>query len=130
MKKIMILAAFAALVAIGCGGGEDKKEGNGSTTGTPSGDSKKDPEVQKGLELVANDDCLGCHQIKDEFTGPAYTAIADRYRNKPEMADTLIQKIIKGGEGNWGTIPMAAHPHINEEQARLMVKYILSLKGE
>ena len=37
-------------------------------------------------------------------------------------------KIIKGGSGVWGTIPMAAHASLKKDDAKSMAKYILSLK--
>lgn len=121
MKKVLIImAAFAAAIAVGCGSNEQK--GDQQTPGP------KDPEVEKGLQLVANSDCLGCHQIKEESTGPSYMAISDRYRNKGDVTDSLAQKIIQGGTGNWGSIPMTPHPSLSQEDARTMVKYILSLK--
>ena len=78
--------------------------------------------------LVAKSDCLTCHQILDNSTGPAYQAIAERYKDQPGAVDTLAHKIIKGGSGNWGTVPMTAHPTISEEDAKAMAKYVLSLK--
>jgi cytochrome c len=122
MKKVLIIMAAFAAIAVGCGSNEQK---GGQAEQTPAA---KDPEVEKGLQLVANSDCLGCHQIKEESTGPAYMAIADRYRNKGDVTDTLAQKIIQGGTGNWGSIPMTPHPSLSQEDARTMVKYILSLK--
>jgi cytochrome c len=120
MKKVLIIIAAFAAIAAGCGSNEQKGEQQ-----TPGA---KDPEVEKGLQLVANSDCLGCHQIKEESTGPSYMAISDRYRNKGDVTDTLAQKIIQGGTGNWGSIPMTPHPSLSQEDARTMVKYILSLK--
>lgn len=122
MKKVLIIMAAFAAVAVSCGSNEQK---GGGAEQTPAAN---DPMVQKGLELVANSDCLGCHQIKEKSTGPSYMAIADRYRDKGDVIDTLAQKIMHGGSGNWGTIPMQAHPGLSQENARTMVKYILSLK--
>lgn len=123
MKKVLIIIAACAAIAVGCGSNEQK--GGQDEQQTPAA---KDPMVEKGLQLVANSDCLGCHQIKEESTGPSYMAIADRYRDKGDVTDTLAQKIMHGGSGNWGSIPMLPHPGLSQENARTMVKYILSLK--
>jgi cytochrome c len=40
----------------------------------------------------------------------------------------LAGKILKGGSGNWGAIPMTAHATLSQADAELMVKYIMSLK--
>jgi cytochrome c len=40
----------------------------------------------------------------------------------------LASKIIKGGSGVWGAIPMTPHPQISEDDAKQMVKYVLLLK--
>lgn len=122
MKKAIIIAVFTAIAA-SCGSNEQKGAATGEQT-----PAAKDPMIEKGLELVANSDCLGCHQIKETSTGPSYMAIADRYRDKGDVVDTLAQKIMQGGSGNWGSIPMTAHPGLSQENARTMVKYILSLK--
>ena len=40
----------------------------------------------------------------------------------------LTQKIIDGGKGNWGDIPMTPHTGMSKENTQKMIKYILSLK--
>ena len=45
--------------------------------------------------------------------------------NKEKRAS---EKLMKGGSGNWGQVPMAAHPNVSKEDAILMAKYVLSLK--
>jgi len=42
----------------------------------------------------------------------------------------LADKIIKGGQGNWGQIPMTAHTDISQADAEMMARYVLSLDGE
>ena len=46
----------------------------------------------------------------------------------PKNIEVLAEKIMKGGQGNWGEIPMAAHPNISMEDASAMVEYILSMQ--
>jgi len=123
MKKTLIIFSLVALIAR-CGSNKNKTTStNKTTTEAPA-----DPEVEKGLALVGKSDCLTCHKILDNATGPAYQAIAERYKDKPGSVDSLAHKVIKGGSGNWGTIPMTPHPAISEEDAKAMVKYVLSLK--
>jgi cytochrome c len=40
----------------------------------------------------------------------------------------LAGKIIAGGQGVWGEIPMSPHPQVSQADAESMVRYILSLK--
>jgi hypothetical protein len=42
--------------------------------------------------------------------------------------DILADKIINGGSGVWGEVPMSAHAGMDKENAKKMVKYILTLK--
>jgi cytochrome c len=82
----------------------------------------------KGAELIASSDCLSCHKEKDKLVGPAYNAIAAKYPNTEANAEMLAGKIITGGSGNWGDIPMTPHPALSKSDALEMAKYILTLK--
>jgi cytochrome c len=123
------LIIFTLIVIIAsCGNNENKTTDKATNTEQATADVPADPEAEKGLALVAKSDCFTCHQVMDNATGPAYQAIAERYKDKPGSVDSLAQKVIKGGAGNWGTVPMTAHPTVSEEDAKTMVKYVLSLK--
>lgn len=89
----------------------------------------KDPVYQKGLALVGKSDCLTCHKIEEQMTGPSYRAIAEKYAGAPnDVITALAQKIINGGVGNWGNVPMTPHPSVSQDDAETMVRYILELK--
>jgi cytochrome c len=126
MKKTIVLFSFVAFVA-SCG--NNNTADNTADTKTEEATPKaEDPEVEKGLNLVATSDCLTCHQIETKSTGPAYVEVAAKYPNNDAVIDSLSDKIIKGGSGNWGTVPMTPHPSISKDDAKAMVKYVLSLK--
>ncbi len=55
-----------------------------------------------GRTLVGNSDCGGCHLINEASSGPAFLAVAERYRKDPQASDYLAGKIIQGGGGVWG----------------------------
>ncbi|GAC1397243.1 MAG: hypothetical protein NVSMB63_17680 [Sediminibacterium sp.] len=94
-------------------------------------DLSKNPEYQKGIALVAGADCLTCHKIDETSTGPAYRDVANKYSNADDATiNTLADKIIKGGSGNWGAVPMTAHDALSKDDAKAMVKYILMLKNK
>ncbi|WP_106916089.1 c-type cytochrome [Chryseobacterium aurantiacum] len=80
----------------------------------------------EGLQLIQGTDCLTCHKTDSKLIGPSYQEVAEKYTDAD--LDMLAQKIIEGGKGNWGDIPMTAHNGLSKDNAKLMVKYILSLK--
>ena len=128
-KFTIIIAAVAiATSIIACGGAE--KPDSKAITATTEVDISKNPDYIKGLELVVKSDCLTCHKINEKATGPAYKEVAIKYDH---AADTTISsiagKIITGGAGVWGAIPMTPHPQVSQADAEQMVKYILLLKN-
>jgi len=128
MKKFSLIFFVVLLAACGNNSGEKKEPSNTKTEAiTPEG-GNTDPDVEKGMNLIAKSDCLTCHQIDAASTGPSYMSVAGKYPDNDAVVDSLSQKVIKGGMGNWGTVPMIAHPSITPEDAKLMVKYVLSLK--
>ncbi|TAG09834.1 MAG: cytochrome c class I [Sphingobacteriia bacterium] len=128
MKKIFVLFAVTALIAA-CGSENEKKEtpANAATT-APANDLSSNPDYVKGLALVGKSDCLTCHKISDKLIGPSYKDVAAKYEATEENIAMLAGKIIKGGKGVWGEIPMTPHPQISEADAKQMVKYIMLLK--
>ena len=130
MKKYFVLFVFAGLV-FACGSG-DKKEEKATetvTTAAPAlSDLSSNPDYQKGLELIGKSDCLTCHKVKEKLIGPAYAEVAAKYENNEANIKMLAGKIIKGGKGVWGEVPMLPHSQISEADAEQMVKYIFLLK--
>lgn len=89
---------------------------------TPSG------AYEKGQQLISQSDCLACHRENTKSIGPSYIEVARKYEKTDANVNYLITKIIKGGSGVWGDIPMTPHPNMTNEDAREMANYILSLK--
>ncbi|MBE7169584.1 MAG: c-type cytochrome [Williamsia sp.] len=85
-------------------------------------------EPHEGEALITKSDCLVCHKINTRFVGPAYTDVAQKYASDKGALQALTDKVIKGGTGVWGQVPMAPHPQLAREDAQKMVAYILSLK--
>lgn len=132
MKKlIVILSLGCSCAVISCGGNESNapKEERKEEAKEAEAPKPKSADYQKGLELVAKSDCFTCHKIKETATGPAYEAVAAKYAPATdEVVEKLANKVIAGGSGNWGTVPMVPHPQISKDDAKTMVKYILELK--
>lgn len=124
-KALAIIAGLAFIVA--CGNNAENKEKTeepATTTEAPA----SNPEADRGMELIAKNDCLTCHKVAEKAIGPAYEEVAAKYKDDPVVIDTLAHKVIRGGSGNWGTTAMTPHPNLSVEDARAMVTYVLSLK--
>lgn len=134
MKKVVFpIIALAFLVA--CGSNESKEQGqtpesteNTGSTGSTT-DLSSNPDYKAGLALIAKNDCLTCHKIDEKLIGPPYRDVANKYAAMPDtIVHHLATKIIDGGSGVWGEVPMTPHPNISVADAETMVKYILLLK--
>lgn len=88
------------------------------------------PVSTKGLKLIEASDCKACHAIDKKSVGPAYRDVSLKYKGKPGALENLTKKVISGGSGVWGNIPMAAHPQLTAADASEMIKYIMSLTDE
>lgn len=78
-------------------------------------------------EVLNDEGCFACHALKAARIGPPYQAIAARYRSDDGATERLTRKIIDGGGGAWGPVPMISHPHLSEDEARQMVDLILDM---
>lgn len=77
--------------------------------------------------LAQKKNCLACHAIDKKVVGPSYKEVAKKYAGQDVNAK-LSTKIMKGGSGTWGAIPMPANPQVNQAEADSLVKWILSMK--
>lgn len=84
-------------------------------------------EYAKGKTLIDRNDCKTCHAVDHQVVGPAFEAVADRYRKEEAAIRILPGRIIKGTGGNWGQMSMTAHTQLTDEEASEMVRWILSL---
>ena len=118
------------LLATRCGDQvNDSKESVAKDSATTSAPAEN-PDYSKGLSLVAKSDCFTCHKVNEKLIGPAYQAVADKYTATDEVIDSLAQTVIKGSVGKWGSVPMTAHPQLAADDAKAMVKYIMTLKNK
>jgi len=81
-----------------------------------------------GKALIEGSDCRTCHKDDAKLIGPSYKEVAKKYESNEKNIKMLGEKILKGGQGVWGEIPMAGHPNLSQEDAEAMVKYILTIK--
>lgn len=102
---------------------EEPKPAASADTASTTAAAKPEDE---GKALVEGADCLSCHKVDSKLVGPAYQDVAAKYTDAD--IDHLAQKVIDGGKGVWGDVPMTPHAGLSKENAQKMVKYILSLK--
>ncbi|WP_299700859.1 c-type cytochrome [uncultured Pontibacter sp.] len=102
----------------------------GPGTGSEAGEQKEvlSAKYVKGEKLIAGSDCLACHKVDQKVVGPSYEEVAQKYEFNDKNVDYLAGKIIQGGAGVWGQIPMPPHPNVSEGDAKEMARYILSLR--
>jgi len=81
-----------------------------------------------GLRLAQSKNCMACHQIDRKLVGPAYKDVAAKYAGQAGAVARLVPKVMKGGAGVWGPVPMPANPQVSEAEATQLVQWILSLK--
>jgi cytochrome c len=79
-------------------------------------------------DLAQKKNCLACHAVDKKVVGPAYKDVAAKYAGQKDAVDKLTQKVLKGGSGVWGQIPMPANPQVSEAEAKQLVTWILGMK--
>lgn len=84
-------------------------------------------ETMAGKSLMESNDCQSCHQVDTMSIGPAFKQVALRYHDNKNAVDVLSDKVIRGGSGNWGERPMAAHPNLSKADAMKIVNWVISL---
>ncbi len=136
MKKniLAVATAFALFALTSCGSKSEKKEA-GEDFGTPKEETTAPAGgggdvIAQGEALVKANDCKTCHHPTNKLIGPSHTDVAKKYDFTEANVKMLAEKVMKGGSGVWGQVPMAAHPDLTQNDAEKMVRYVLSLDGE
>ncbi|MFN3759981.1 MAG: c-type cytochrome [Algoriphagus aquaeductus] len=136
-KPLNLALLAVAGLTFACGGGEKTTETTAEASAPAASPAKEisledkykdDPIYIKGLEKVKGSDCTSCHMVERKIVGPSYAEVAAKYESTEENITMLAQKVIAGGVGVWGEVPMPAHPGLSEEDAKDMVRYVLLLK--
>ncbi|MEO8711298.1 MAG: c-type cytochrome [Parafilimonas sp.] len=137
MKKYFFPVAMLAIIAA-CNNSTSSNENSDTTASAPeakSEDISTNPDYQKGLTLVATNDCLTCHKVDEKLIGPSYKEVAQKYAGSDTALNYLSHRIIHGVGANdkhdWAeqtnNAIMTPHPAVSEADADQMVKYILLL---
>ena len=78
--------------------------------------------------LATAKNCMACHAIDKKLVGPAYKEVAAKYSGQKDAVDKLAVKIMKGGSGVWGPVPMPANAQVNEAEAKKLAAWVLTQK--
>lgn len=107
MKKFLVAIAASAGLVLACS-------------------ANAAPDAAKAKALAQSKNCFACHAMDKKLVGPSYVDVAKKYKGAAGAEANLIKKVINGGGGVWGTIPMPPNP-VKEDEAKLLVEWILSM---
>jgi len=79
-------------------------------------------------QLAQQKNCMACHAVDKKVVGPSYKDVAAKYAGQKDAVDKLAQKVLKGGSGAWGAVPMPANPQVSEAEAKTLVQWVLQQK--
>ncbi|MGH8832804.1 MAG: c-type cytochrome [Polaromonas sp.] len=80
------------------------------------------------LQLATAKNCMACHAVDKKLVGPSYKDVAAKYAGQKDAVDKLAAKVIKGGSGVWGPVPMPANPQVSPDEAKKLAAWILTQK--
>ncbi|MEQ1804143.1 MAG: c-type cytochrome [Burkholderiaceae bacterium] len=79
-------------------------------------------------ELATKKNCMACHAVDKKLVGPAYKEVAAKYAGQKDAVEKLAQKVIKGGSGVWGPVPMPPNAQVSEAEAKQLVQWVMGIK--
>ena len=80
-----------------------------------------------GAALAQQKNCLACHTVDKKVVGPSYKDVAAKYKGKKDAVNMLVTKIMKGGSGVWGAIPMPPQA-VSDAEAHQLAEWVLKQK--
>ena len=131
MKSFLSYSIIIVFLA-SCSTKEESKntEDYGSPESVKKTQSTTSDAIAIGEALVNKSDCNICHHRTNKIMGPSHTEVAEKYEFTDENVKMIAGKIISGGSGVYGEIPMTPHADISQQEAENMARYVLSLDGE
>ena len=78
--------------------------------------------------LATSKNCMACHAVDKKLVGPSYKDVAAKYAGQKDAVEKLAVKIIKGGSGVWGPIPMPPNAQVNEADAKKLATWVMTQK--
>ncbi|MEF9999763.1 MAG: c-type cytochrome [Comamonas sp.] len=80
------------------------------------------------LALAKSKNCMACHAVDKKLVGPSFKDVAAKYASQKDATDKLAAKILKGGGGVWGPLPMPANPAVNDAESKALAAWVLQQK--
>lgn len=80
------------------------------------------------MALAKTRSCMACHAVEKKLVGPSFKDIAKRYAGQSDVAPQLASKIVKGGSGVWGPVPMPANNQVSEAESHKLAEWVLSFQ--
>ncbi|GAB3480406.1 c-type cytochrome [Polaromonas eurypsychrophila] len=80
------------------------------------------------LQLATAKNCMACHAVATKLVGPSYKDVAAKYAGQKDAVDKLAGKIVKGGSGVWGPVPMPANAQVNDAEAKKLAAWVMTQK--
>lgn len=80
------------------------------------------------MQLATAKNCMACHAVDKKLVGPSYKDVAAKYAGQADAVEKLSLKVIKGGSGVWGPVPMPANTQVSADEAKKLVAWILTQK--
>ncbi len=78
--------------------------------------------------LATSKNCMACHAVDKKLVGPSFKEIAAKYAADKGAVDKLAAKIVKGGSGVWGAVPMPANAQVTEADSKTLAAWVMSSK--
>ena len=79
-------------------------------------------------DLATKKNCMACHAVDKKLVGPSYKDVSAKYAGQKDAVDKLTQKVLKGGSGVWGAVPMPANAQVTPAEANQLVEWVLTQK--
>lgn len=92
------------------------KGGEPGATAKPAAD----PQAAAAIALTQKHGCTACHGMATKLVGPGFAEIAKKH---PGKTDYLAGKIVAGGEGVWGSVPMPAQT-LSADDAKAIANWL------
>ena len=85
-------------------------------------------DTAAAVELAKTSGCLSCHAMNEKVVGPAYSAVAEKYKGDKDAVASLVQSIQYGSKGKWGRMPMPAHSSMSQADLKTLATWVMSAK--
>mgnify|MGYP003382248320 FL=1 len=84
--------------------------------------------AQDAAALAKSKNCMSCHAVDKKVVGPSYKDVAAKYAGQKDAVDKLAAKIIKGGSGVWGPVPMPPNTQVTPAEAKTLATWVMAAK--